>query len=64
MFNCFEESNQTRIVLQDIDPRALSLLLDYVYTAEIQVNEDNVQVESTDADSDYLVSHFSISISK
>ncbi len=44
MFSCFEESHQNRIVLQDIDPKALSLLLDYVYTSEIQVNEDNVQV--------------------
>lgn len=44
MFSCFEESNQNRIVLQDVDPKALSLLLDYVYSSEIQVNEDNVQV--------------------
>lgn len=44
MFSCFEESHQNKIVLQDVDPKALSLLLDYVYTAEIQVNEDNVQV--------------------
>ncbi|KAK4029684.1 LOW QUALITY PROTEIN: ring canal kelch homolog [Daphnia magna] len=43
MFSCFEESNQNRIVLQDVDPKALSLLLDYVYSSEIQVNEDNVQ---------------------
>ncbi len=45
MFSCFEESNQNRIVLQDVDPRALGLLLEYVYSSEIQVNEDNVQVK-------------------
>jgi kelch-like protein 2/3 len=44
MFSCFEESRQNRIQLQDIDPKALSLLLDYVYTAEVQVTEENVQV--------------------
>lgn len=44
MFSCFEESTQNKVVLQDVDPKALSLLLDYVYSAEIQVNEDNVQV--------------------
>ena len=44
MFNCFEESRQSKVHLQDIDPKALSLLLDYVYTSEIQVNEENVQV--------------------
>ena len=44
MFSCFEESNQNRIVLQDVDPKALGLLLEYVYSSEIQVNEDNVQV--------------------
>lgn len=45
MFSCFEESNQNRIVLQDVDPKALGLLLEYVYSSEIQVNEDNVQVK-------------------
>ncbi|CAL4174371.1 unnamed protein product, partial [Meganyctiphanes norvegica] len=40
----FEESRQDRIVLQDIDGNALQLLIDYVYTAEVLVTEDNVQV--------------------
>lgn len=42
----FEESRQDRIVLQDIDGGALQLLIDYVYTAEVLVTEENVQVHS------------------
>ncbi|XP_063588131.1 ring canal kelch homolog [Penaeus indicus] len=44
MFTSFEESRQDRIVLQDIDGSALQLLIDYVYTAEVLVTEENVQV--------------------
>ena len=45
MFNVeFEESRQKRIIIQGLDPSALKLLLDYMYTSEIKVNEQNVQV--------------------
>lgn len=44
MFSSFEESRQDRITLQEIDPQALQLLVEYVYTSEVQVTEDNVQV--------------------
>ncbi|XP_041364828.1 kelch-like protein 2 [Gigantopelta aegis] len=37
------ESKMDRITLQEIDPKALSLLIDFVYTSEIHVTEDNVQ---------------------
>lgn len=40
----FEESRQKRIIIQEVDPKALRLLLDYIYTSEIKVNEQNVQV--------------------
>ena len=48
MFNMefFEESRQKRIIIQEVDPLALRLLLDYMYTSEIKVNEQNVQVEN------------------
>ncbi|KAH8333930.1 hypothetical protein KR059_004589 [Drosophila kikkawai] len=49
MFTGFEESRQTRITLQSVDARALELLIDYVYTATVEVNEDNVQVLLTAA---------------
>ncbi|XP_044272422.1 ring canal kelch homolog [Tribolium madens] len=44
MFTSFEESKQDRIVLQEVDHQALQILVEYVYTSEVQVTEDNVQV--------------------
>ena len=44
MFTNFDERHQNRIVLQDIDPIALGLLLDFLYTSKIQVTEGNSQV--------------------
>ncbi|XP_057671404.1 ring canal kelch homolog [Diorhabda carinulata] len=44
MFSSFEESRQDRIVLQEVDQQALMLLIEYVYTSEVSVTEDNVQV--------------------
>ena len=46
MFTCFEESKQHTIILKDIDPKALELLLEYIYTSKVQITEDNVQVRS------------------
>ena len=40
----FDESHQNRITLKDIDPKALGLLLDFLYTSEIQVSQENAQV--------------------
>ncbi|KAL5018240.1 hypothetical protein ScPMuIL_003962 [Solemya velum] len=37
------ESKADRITLQEIDPKALVQLVDFVYTSEIQVTEENVQ---------------------
>ena len=42
--NEMSESKASRIELMEIDPSALSLLIDFVYTSEIHVTEDNVQV--------------------
>ena len=44
MFDRFDESHQERIILQDIDPKALGLLLDYIYSSEFQISEENAQV--------------------
>lgn len=38
------ESKAKKVTLQQIDPAALSMLIDFVYTSEIHVTEDNVQV--------------------
>ncbi|XP_030835316.1 kelch-like protein 3 isoform X2 [Strongylocentrotus purpuratus] len=37
------ESRAEKIILQEVDGRALSLLIDFVYTSEVQVTEENVQ---------------------
>ncbi|XP_015591764.1 ring canal kelch homolog [Cephus cinctus] len=44
MFTSFEERDQERITLQGVDYAALELLVEYVYSAEVHVTEDNVQV--------------------
>ncbi|XP_033230526.1 ring canal kelch homolog [Belonocnema kinseyi] len=44
MFTSFEERDQDRITLQGVDHSALELLVEYVYSAEVYVTEDNVQV--------------------
>ena len=38
------ESRQNVVTLREIDSSALELLVDFAYTAEIEVTEDNVQV--------------------
>jgi len=40
------ESRQTVVTMREIDSHALQLLVQYVYTAEIEVTEDNVQVRN------------------
>ena len=45
MFTCeLVESRSHRVVLQEIDGKTLAQLIDFVYTAEIHVTEENVQV--------------------
>jgi len=41
------ESRQDRVTLCQIDGSTLSLLVDFMYTSEIRVAEDNVQVRCT-----------------
>jgi len=38
------ESRAGQVKLQQIDGRALTMLVDFIYTAEIRVTEENVQV--------------------
>lgn len=49
MFTGFEESRQDKITIQGVDPTALQLLIEYVYTSMVDVTEDNVQVLLTAA---------------
>ena len=42
------EKNLKDITIHDVDPLALTLLVDFSYTGELSVCEDNVQVERAD----------------
>lgn len=45
MFNSeFKESKELELVIQDLDPYVLSSLIDFIYTSELVVNVQNVQV--------------------
>ncbi|XP_054712962.1 kelch-like protein 17 [Uloborus diversus] len=45
MFNCeMSEKDKSSITMHDVDPGALQLLVDFAYTGEILISEDNVQV--------------------
>lgn len=48
------ERNSVNITLHDVDPTALRQLIDYTYTGEITITEDNVQVTNLIK---YLPSH-------
>jgi hypothetical protein len=41
------EKNQTEVTIHDIDVLALTLLVDFSYTGEIVITEDNVQVPNS-----------------
>lgn len=45
------ESKAKKIEIKDVDGRTLSKLIDYIYTAEIEVTEENVQVNADPASS-------------
>lgn len=38
------ESKAGRVEIREVDGQTLRTLVDYIYTAEIEVTEDNVQV--------------------
>lgn len=40
------ESRAKRVRIKEVDGWTLRMLVDYVYTAEIQVTEENVQVRA------------------
>ncbi|XP_060833662.1 ring canal kelch homolog isoform X1 [Rhopalosiphum padi] len=44
MFTSFEESNKDHVIIRELDSTALKLLVDFIYTAQIMVSEENVQV--------------------
>lgn len=52
MLNCvfagdMSESKAHQVEIREVDGQTLRKLVDYIYTAEIEVTEDNVQVRVT-----------------
>lgn len=45
MFSSFEEKEKDIVVLKNLDSTALISIVDYIYTGEIMLNEENIQVE-------------------
>ena len=41
MFTGFNERNQDRVTLNEVDPSALSTLIDYVYSSKVEVRNDH-----------------------
>ena len=39
MFTGFNERNQDRVTLNEVDPTALSTLVDYVYSSKVEVRQ-------------------------
>jgi len=44
MFNRFDKMDKDHVVLKDLDSMALRLIVDYVYTDDITITEENVKV--------------------
>jgi len=44
MFCSFDESNKDLITIRDLDSTIIQLLIEYIYTGEIIVTKENVQV--------------------
>jgi len=45
MFRNFDESNRDLVNIRDLDSSVLELLVNYIYTGQIMVTEENVQVQ-------------------
>ena len=43
MFTGFTERDSSRVRLQGVDSEALQTLVEYVYTSQVEVTEENVQ---------------------
>ena len=41
--NGMNETKETNVQLPDVDPQLFSLLLDYAYTREVKITEENVE---------------------
>ena len=44
MFSNFDESNKDLVNIRELDSTILEQLVDYIYTGEIMITKENVQV--------------------
>lgn len=44
MFTRFKESKTDHVILRELDSTALKVIVDFIYTTQIMMTEDNVQV--------------------
>lgn len=44
MFTNIEECNKNHVYIEELDSTALQLIVDYIYTAQIIITQDNVPV--------------------
>lgn len=44
MFTNFEESKKDHVILRELESSSLKLIIDFIYSGQIMVTEDNVQV--------------------
>lgn len=49
MFSHFDEVNQDQVTIGGVDSQSMQSIIEYVYTARIEINEDNVKVNTTSA---------------
>lgn len=49
MFSHFDEVNQDQVTIGGVDFQSMQSIIEYVYTARIEINEDNVKVNTTSA---------------
>jgi kelch-like protein 2/3 len=44
MFNRFDKMDKDHVDLQELEPMALKIIIDYVYTGDLIITEENVKV--------------------
>lgn len=44
MFTSFKEGNEDHVFIKELDPTIVKNLVDFIYTSQIEVTDENVQV--------------------
>lgn len=46
MFTNFKEKTEDCVIMKELDSTALELIIDYIYTGQIIITKENVQVKT------------------